>query len=108
MMKKIFWCVVVAFVSTLCGVTLFGHRATLLALEPLRISKTIDGQSNIAEIAVNTRMPVVRCIDTKSLIIPEVQLADQKIGYAVYGKFKMEYASALSFSNAAPISFSCR
>jgi hypothetical protein len=106
-MKAIIWVVAVTFVGVLCVVALFGQRATLVASEPLQISRTIDGQSNIAQIAAETRLAVVRCVDTKSLIIPEVELPNQKIGYAVFGKFKMEYASALSFATPAPISFSC-
>ena len=97
----------IVLVCGACGVAFFGQRATLIALESLQISQTIDGRSSIATIAAETRLAVVRCIDTKSLIIPEVKLPDQKIGYAVFGKFKMEYASSLSFSTPAPISFSC-
>lgn len=106
-MKKLIWILGVGLLCLLFGVAMIGRRATLVALEPLRIDQTIDGQTPIAQVAANTRLPVNRCIDTKSLIIPEVQLPEKKIGYAVYGQFKMEYASALNFSTAAPISFSC-
>jgi hypothetical protein len=107
MMKKLICNIFIAFICLFCGVALLGHRVTLIPLEPIQISQTIDGQSNFATIATNFRTSVVRCIDTKSLIIPEIQLTNKKIGYAVFGKFKMEYASALSFSNSAPVSFSC-
>jgi hypothetical protein len=106
-MKKIIGILIVAFACVLCSVAIFGRRATLITLEPLQLSQTIDGKSTIAQIATDTRLPVVRCIDTKSLIIPEIKLPDQKIGYAVFGKFRMEYASAFNFSTSAPISFSC-
>jgi hypothetical protein len=106
-MKTLMWVVTISFVGVLCGAALFGQRATLVALESLQISQTIDGQSNIALIAPESRLAVVRCVDTKSLIIPEVELPNQKTGYAVFGKFKMEYASAFSFTTPAPISYSC-
>lgn len=106
-MRKLIWIVGVGLLCLLCGIALIGRRATLVVLESLQIYQAIDGQTPIAYVAANTRLPVTRCVDTKSLIIPEVQLPEEKIGYAVYGQFKMEYDSALSFSTEAPVSFSC-
>jgi hypothetical protein len=106
-MNKLIRIICIGLLCLFFGVAITGRRATLVTLEPLRIDQTIDGQMSISLVAKNTRLPVIRCVDTKSLIIPEVRLPEGKTGYAVYGNFKMEYDSALSFSAAAPISFSC-
>lgn len=88
-------------------IAVLGQRPTLIALEPMNVHQATDGQTLVAQVAAGTRLPVTRCIDTKSLIIPEVQLPDQRTGYAVFGRFQMERASILDFSTSAPISFSC-
>lgn len=106
-MKKLVWLLLVIVLCLLGALAALGQRATLVALEPLSVHQGIDGQMAIAQVASGTRLPVIRCIDTKSLIIPEVLLADGRTGYAVYGRFQMERAPLLDSSIQAPISFSC-
>jgi hypothetical protein len=102
-MKKIFWIAVVMVMLLFGFIVVTGQKETLIALEPITIYKDIEGKIAIAQISPGTYLPVLRCIDTKSIIIPEVQLHNKEIGYVVFGNFRMEYTSIFNFTVKSPI-----
>lgn len=106
-MKKKLWIVVVLMICFFIALTMVGRRATLITLEPLTIHQEVTGVTPIAQFPLGTRLAVLRCVDTKSLIIPEVEISKGRSGYAVFGRFMMEYTSIFDFSKGSPVVFSC-
>ena len=106
-MRRLLVVLVFSAIAVGVAVVLFGERLTLIPEGRISIQETPDGKREVAIIGAGERVPVVRCIDDKSLIVPEVRLPDGSTGFVVYGTFRLERGTVFSSSTKAPVNFSC-
>jgi hypothetical protein len=110
MARKICGLLLLASLIGVLGFVIFSQRATLTALEQLRVDDqaAVGGVevTQIAEIEPGTRLPIAECLDTKSDRLFAVELPDGRLGYVNIGKIRVEVEPLWSMLSG-PIAFGC-
>ena len=108
--KAALWIVGVPVAAWLRVIGVAGKRQWLVSSEPIEVYAVLPSSQNPPPVAMKLpsgqRLPVNRCIDTKSYIEVEVALPDGGLGYTWLDHRNMERQSVLAFWGA-PLTYSC-
>lgn len=86
---------------------LAGNRLSLIAKGDIDAKQDIEGLITIDTVRKGAVLPVTSCVDTKSLIIPEVELPSGKRAYVIVGEFELRRESIFELASLTPINSSC-
>ncbi len=108
--KAALWIMGVPITAWLMVIGVAGKRQWLVSSEPVEVYAVLPSSQNPPPVAMilppGQRLPVTRCIDTKSFIEVEVALPDGGRGYAWLDYRNLKRQSVFAFWGA-PLTYSC-